>query len=84
MGRRPFSSLSRRSFLQASTAASAALAFRIVTEPMLAHAARHNNVPEGSVMIDSNENPLGPCAAAREAVVAITPQSGRYLDRFDR
>ena len=82
MGRRPFSSLSRRSFLQASTAASAALAFRIMTEPMLAHAARHNNVPEGSVMIDSNENPLGPCAAAREAVVAITPQSGRYLDHL--
>ena len=33
-------------------------------------------------MINSNENPLGPCAAAREAVVAITPQSGRYLDHL--
>lgn len=29
-------------------------------------------------MIDSNENPLGPCAAAREAIAAITPEGGRY------
>src|SRR3974377_115460 len=78
MGGKPFFSLSRRSFLQASTAASAALAFRIVTEPMLAYAERPS-VPEGAVMINANENPLGPCAAAREAVVAITPQGGRYL-----
>lgn len=73
---------SRRSFLQLSTAASAALAFRILTEPMLAQARRGKVVPEGAVLLDSNENPLGPCAAAREAVVAITPQSGRYLDRL--
>ena len=73
------SSLSRRSFLQASTAASAALAFRIVTEPMLAYADWPTH-PKDAVLINSNENPLGPCAAAREAVVAITPQSGRYLD----
>ncbi len=79
MGRQKFSSLSRRSFLQASTAASAALALRIVTEPMLAYAKRPP-VPAGSVMIDSNENPLGPCDAAREAVASIIPQSGRYLD----
>ena len=71
--------LSRRSFLQASTAASAALALRIVTEPMLAYAKRPP-APAGSVMIDSNENTLGPCEAAREAVAAIIPQSGRYLD----
>lgn len=31
-------------------------------------------------MIDANENPLGPCTSAREAVVTITPQGGRYLD----
>src|SRR5271157_4485191 len=74
-----FTPLSRRSFLQASTAASAALAFRIMTEPMLAYAARPS-VPEGAVMLDSNENPLGPCAAAREAIAAITPQGGRYLN----
>jgi histidinol-phosphate aminotransferase len=71
---------SRRSFLSLSAAASAALALRVVTEPMLAHAARRQHLPSDGVMIDANENPLGPCAAAREAVVAIAPQGGRYSD----
>lgn len=31
--------------------------------------------------INYNENPLGPCEAAREAIQAVIPQSGRY--RFD-
>ncbi len=79
MGRQHFSALSRRSFLQTSTAASAALALRIVTEPMLAYAARPA-YSKDAVLINSNENPLGPCSAAREAVAAIIPQSGRYLD----
>lgn len=69
---------SRRKFLGISAAASAAFALRIVTEPMLAHAARHL-IHEG-VMIDANENPLGPCAAAREAIIAIAAQGGRYSD----
>ncbi len=73
-------SLSRRSFLQASTLASAAFALRAVTEPMLAYAAAPEHPPD-SVLINANENPLGPCGAAREAVVAITPNSGRYLMR---
>ena len=54
------------------------MALRIVTEPMLARARVHN-FPLGAVMIDANENPLGPCAAAREAMTAIAPQGGRYL-----
>jgi histidinol-phosphate aminotransferase len=81
MGHRPSFPLSRRSFLQASTAASAALALRIVTEPMLAFA-EWPVYPEDAVLLNSNENPLGPCAAAREAVAGITPQSGRYLDHL--
>ncbi len=72
----PFSSLSRRSFLQASTAASAALALRIVTEPLLAHA-QLPSAPAGAVRINANENPLGPCSAAREAVATIIPVSTR-------
>ncbi|MFY9561753.1 MAG: pyridoxal phosphate-dependent aminotransferase [Terriglobales bacterium] len=70
---------SRRSFLSLSAAASAAAALRIVTEPMLARA-RDHHPPAGAVMIDANENPLGPCTAAREAIATITPQGGRYLD----
>jgi len=70
-------STSRRSFLSLSAAASAALALRIVTEPMLARAARES-LPTDGVKIDANENPLGPAASAREALAAIVPQGGRY------
>ena len=74
--------LSRRSFLGTSAAASAALTLGIVTEPLLA-AAQDLNPPhvDNAVMINANENPLGPCAAAREALSRIIPESGRY--RFD-
>ena len=71
------SAFSRRSFLHLSTAASAGLALRIITEPMLARA----NVKvfaKDAVVIDANENPLGPSAAARQAIAEITPQGGRY------
>jgi histidinol-phosphate aminotransferase len=72
-------SASRRSFLSLSAAASAALALRVVTEPMLAHARVHN-APKDAIRIDSNENPLGPCASARETAAAMVAQGGRYCD----
>jgi histidinol-phosphate aminotransferase len=70
--------ISRRSFLQGSTLASAAVAFRVVTEPMLAHAALPRPLPDGTIKIDANENPLGPCEAARSALSDVIPQGGRY------
>jgi histidinol-phosphate aminotransferase len=70
-------SASRRSFLSLSAAASAALALRIVTEPMLARGAARE-FPKDAIRIDANENPLGPSTGAREAVAAILPQGGRY------
>jgi histidinol-phosphate aminotransferase len=74
-------STSRRSFLSLSAAATAAMALRIVTEPMLAHAQRHAHAfSPDAVRINSNENPLGPCTAAREAAAAIVAQGGRYSD----
>jgi histidinol-phosphate aminotransferase len=69
-------SASRRSFLSLSAAATAAMALRIVTEPMLAHARPQTFSPD-AIRIDSNENPLGPSASAREAA-AIVSQGGRY------
>jgi len=72
-------SFSRRSFLQLSAAAAA---FQMVTEPMLAAAAQRRAYSKDAVFIDSNENPLGPCAAAREAMTAILPQGGRYSDNL--
>jgi histidinol-phosphate aminotransferase len=68
---------SRRTFLQLSAAATAAMAFRIATEATLAADERHVFHP-GAVIIDANENPLGPCDAARKAIVDMAPQGGRY------
>ncbi|MGA8215098.1 MAG: pyridoxal phosphate-dependent aminotransferase [Candidatus Sulfotelmatobacter sp.] len=70
---------SRRTFLQLSAAAAA---FNMVNEPMLAAAARQRPASKDGVMIDSNENPLGPSQSAREAISAIIPQGGRYLDNL--
>ncbi len=72
-----FPPFSRRSFLHMSAAASATAAFRVVTEPMLAWA-DIDTVPKDAILINANENPLGPCGAAREAITAIIPQGGRY------
>src|SRR5258708_28093227 len=72
-------STSRRSFSTLATARSAAVALRIVTDPMLARAREHHP-PADAMMIDANENPLGPCVSARESIAAVTPQGGRYLD----
>src|SRR5271154_5964832 len=73
---------SRRTFLQLSAAVPPPGAFNIVTEPMLAPAARHQPFSAEGVMIDSNENPLGPSQPAREAISSIIPLGGRYLDNL--
>ena len=70
---------SRRSFIQLSAGA---VAFRMVTEPMLAAAAAHRPFTTDGVTIDSNENPLGPSQSARDAISAIIPLGGRYLDNL--
>lgn len=73
------SARSRRSFLQVSAAAAVAAAgFRIVTEPLLARGAESHPFPKDAVIIDANENPLGPCSVACEAVRDIASQGGRY------
>lgn len=71
---------SRRSFLQVSAAAAAvAVGYRIVTEPMLAHAGSLP-YPKDAVLINANENPLGPCGVACDAVNSVASQGGRYSD----
>ncbi len=79
MPSRNLSFVSRRSFLQFSAAAAAV---HMVTEPMLAAAAAHRPYTTDGVMIDSNENPLGPSQSARDAISAIIPQGGRYSDNL--
>ncbi len=76
----------RRAFLRLAAAAP------ILTE---AHFARGQGLPPGgalhgqgpdvpppdAVLINANENPMGPCQAAMDAVARVTPTAGRY-DRF--
>lgn len=74
---------SRRTFFQMSGGASAALATGILGESFFALSARaaslpHGPFPKDAVIIDANENPLGPCASARDAIAEITANSGRY------
>jgi histidinol-phosphate aminotransferase len=74
--------LSRRSFLRFAAAGSAGFALPLINESQLAWAqALPPRPPPGAdvVMINSNENPLGPCAAARQALSDIIPDGGRYL-----
>lgn len=73
--------LSRRSFLRSAAAAVAGVP--ILSEAHFARAAvaLDGTVPEfhpNGVYIDANENPLGPCEAARKAIVDIVPNGGRY------
>ena len=82
--------LGRRSFLRG--AAFAAVAAPILTEAQLAVAAQTaatpsgmalhgqspNAPPSGAVLINANENPLGPSQAACDAIARVAPLGGRY------
>jgi histidinol-phosphate aminotransferase len=71
---------SRRSFFRFAAGASALASMPILSESHLALAARpHFADPNKGIHIDANENPMGPCDAARQAMVNIIPRGGRYL-----
>ncbi|HEU5350703.1 MAG TPA: pyridoxal phosphate-dependent aminotransferase [Terracidiphilus sp.] len=75
---------SRRSFFRFAAGASALAAMPLLTEPELARAAMPQFPdPDIGIHIDANENPMGPCAAARQAVADIIPRGGRYLFPWD-
>jgi histidinol-phosphate aminotransferase len=83
------STASRRTFLRYAALAAATPIF---TEAHFARAAqaavkpaagngRHDFFlapPADAVLINANENPMGPCQAARDAIARITPAGGRY------
>jgi histidinol-phosphate aminotransferase len=76
--------IGRRSFLMTAALAAAA---PIVSEGTLAQAATRKSalgfaLPADAVIINANENPLGPCKAACEAIANTAPLGGRY-DRYD-
>lgn len=73
--------LSRRSFGRLLALATAGATMPFYNEGTLAHAqlSRIGRLPPDAVKINANENPLGPCAEALEAISKIKKDGGRYL-----
>jgi histidinol-phosphate aminotransferase len=73
------SGFSRRTFFRFAAGASALASLPIMTEANLALAQLPKFAdPNKGIHIDANENPLGPCESARQAIVNIIPKGGRY------
>jgi histidinol-phosphate aminotransferase len=72
--------LSRRAFgrLAALAATSAALPFYNESSLAYAQLSRGGPIPADAVKINANENPLGPCPEALEAVYKVAKTGGRY------
>jgi histidinol-phosphate aminotransferase len=72
--------VSRRNFGRIAAMLSAGASLPLFTEPGLAQLSQiRGKIPDDAVMINSNENPLGPCPEALEAVRSIAVKGGRYL-----
>lgn len=69
----------RRSFFRLAAMVAGASTMPFYDEPAMAQLSKIANVPPGAVMINANENPLGPCPEAMEAVRDIVVKGGRYL-----
>ncbi|ABF42032.1 aminotransferase [Candidatus Koribacter versatilis Ellin345] len=74
--------IDRRSFLRTASFAGAALVAS--TEAQFAFAQRRSMKAVGpiAVFLNANENPLGPCEAARAAMTTAIAESGRYHDEY--
>ena len=70
---------SRRSFgrLAAMIGAGAALPF--YNEPAMAQLSAVRDMPPDAVKINANENPLGPCPEALDAMQGLLKKGGRYM-----
>jgi histidinol-phosphate aminotransferase len=70
---------SRRSFGRLATVLAAGSTLPFYNESALAQFSKVDNVPSDAIMINANENPLGPCKEALEAVHKIAANGGRYM-----
>lgn len=70
---------SRRGFHKIATLLAAGSALPFYNEQALAQRVMGRSAAPDAVKIDSNENPMGPCPEAAEAIHAIVQKGGRYL-----
>src|SRR3954453_34510 len=68
---------SRRTFGRIAAMVTAGATLPFYNEPALAQFSKVN-APADAVLINANENPLGPCKEAREAAARMIDQGGRY------
>lgn len=73
----PHESVSRRVFARAA-ALGRALPLPVLTERALAQLSYPGEAPPDAVLLNANENPLGPCAEALEAMSQALRKGGRY------
>jgi histidinol-phosphate aminotransferase len=77
------SGLTRRQFGRLAALLAAGSAVPFYNELALAQDVKSiATVPPDAVRLNTNENPMGPCAAALEAIRQVVPLGGRYL--FDQ
>jgi histidinol-phosphate aminotransferase len=69
---------SRRSFGKISALIAGGAALPFYNEAALAQLSALRNAPPDAVRINANENPLGPCAEAIEAMYSVIKSGGRY------
>jgi histidinol-phosphate aminotransferase len=70
--------VSRRYFGRIATLLTAGAALPFYTEPALAQLSMVKDIPSDAVKINANENPLGPCAEAADAIHNAIKRGGRY------
>ncbi|HLY18353.1 MAG TPA: pyridoxal phosphate-dependent aminotransferase [Bryobacteraceae bacterium] len=69
----------RRGFYKIASLLAAGASLPFYNERALAQLSMVHSMPPDAVKINANENPMGPCAEAAEAIHAIVQKGGRYL-----
>ena len=69
----------RRGFFKMAAMVAGAATMPFYDEPAMAQLSKITNIPPGAVLINANENPLGPCPEAMQAVHDIVAKGGRYM-----
>src|SRR5271154_1131099 len=70
---------SRRSFGRLATVLAAGSTLPFYNESAMAQLSKVSDVPADAVMINANENPLGPSKEALEALHKVAANGGRYM-----
>ena len=71
--------ISRRSFSRMAALLATGASLPFYNETALAQLSKIGPLPSDAVKINANENPLGPCPEAIEAITKVLAKGGRYL-----